>query len=516
MKLRVLLSASSLAWAEILDQEKVDYRVAGAEGISTLPEEPVLILARRASVSELRVVCDFLERGGAVIADPLTGTGLAYPKEFRRIFILDQAVPREWQWRGAAHKKFIFGEVFVTEVGAREPRGVLRRKAVDVLRRAFWVCGLPYVHLWYYPWRYENLFGFRFDLDEYEPDDFPVLQQLADRYAGAVTCMVNMHSYEPHEALLLRLHRAGVEMGSHGFIHHVYQSEAQNRWNLKKAAALLERTSGPVRGFSGPHGTWGSSLQHVLEEMHEYSSEFALDYDNFPFYPAPDGKKSGVLQIPVHPVCEGVFMERHGYQAPMIEQYFQAVLRERFARHEPVFIFGHAERRIGRHPEIVDHLFRDAGNSPKLWQVQMGAFAGWWKKRNAWTVSAEFEAGKISIHSSTVDSDAGVEIVLPDTHGSVLALQAVEGSRPLADFSGAVRYPRVPVETHEELFSHSWLKRSRLALKHGLDWEIKTPVSDYLLESPRDYARAGLRKIHDAIRSLSPHSHRAVSLGDRS
>ena len=54
----------------------------------------------------------------------------------------------------------------------------------------------------------------------------------------------------------------------------------------------------------------GSSLDDQLEDLgYLYSSEFQLGHDDFPFYPWKGNRFSRILQIPVHPVCEGLFLE---------------------------------------------------------------------------------------------------------------------------------------------------------------------------------------------------------------
>ena len=80
-------------------------------------------------------------------------------------------------------------------------------------------------------------------------------------------------------------------------------------------------------GFAGPHGRWDPSLDDTLEDLgYLYSSDFQLGYDDFPFYPWKGDRFSRVLQIPVHPVCEGLFLEAGVDDPGVIGDYFAGIV----------------------------------------------------------------------------------------------------------------------------------------------------------------------------------------------
>jgi hypothetical protein len=497
VNLRAVLGPGPAGWARSLDQEKTPYDISGADyaGVETGRFPVVIIPSRPSSGGEGRIRAH-LRAEGAVITTPNVAAGFG---EFAPgVFAVDAPPSVESAACRALPKRFYFEEErFVTETVAEKPFGRWHRALVAKLKAAYWSRLLPYARLAYYPSPYEGLFSFRMDLDNYIPADHAVLCRLLAEHGAFVSCFVNMRSFEDEDAALRVLAATGAEIGSHAYIHHVYDRYAQNRWNIERAEALLCPYTAPVRGFSGPHGGWHPSLQRALEERNYlYSSEFTLDYDGLPFYPHVDGRASRTLQIPTHPVCEGVFMERHGFDRGMIAAYFSKVIRSKYAAGEPILIFGHPDGRIGRHPEIFLDAVAEAAHLPGLWKTTFGAFAQWWAARAKWSIGVDWQKGVRSA-SFPEDARAAIEFFFPDgrrvkiTNGDINLLQTAMERLPEA---AAVR-AEFPSET--PAFSGPAQRFKRTA-KRWLDWETKTPLGEYRLATPRDWLRYGLRAVTHA------------------
>ena len=110
-------------------------------------------------------------------------------------------------------------------------------------------------------------------------------------------------------------------------------------------------------GFAGPHGRWDPSLDDTLEDLgYLYSSDFQLGYDDFPFYPWKGTRFSSVLQIPIHPVCEGLFLEAGVDDPRVIGDYLREIVLSKIDAEELAIVYGHPERRLGRMPEVLAML----------------------------------------------------------------------------------------------------------------------------------------------------------------
>lgn len=509
------MSEAQGLWLQALDQEKTPYETLDPS-LKDLDarRHPVAVIARRPSSENLKKWLDFLKNGGAVVSAVQTAHLLQQGEREGKIFAVEDPDPIEKSMGRAAEKRFFFDEsCFVTETVAAAPAGSWRRGFTACLKKAFWSQGLPFVRLGYYPAEYDGLFAFRMDLDHHVERDFNEVCGLLRRYEGVITCFVNVRSYEREIPALGRLKSLRAVIGSHAYVHHVYDQYGQNRWNIERAEELLRPFARPLEGFSAPHGRWHASLQRVLEEKgYLYSSEFTLDYDDLPFFPRVNGKLSSVLQIPTHPVCDGVFLERYGFKPKLIEDYYSKVIAQKSAEGEPVLIFGHPDGRIGRHPEIFHSLMAAVARHPSWWKTDFGSWARWWTRRNGWTLEADWQDG-LRVTRFPEDRQASLDIFLPG--GAKLNLPAAEALKPLSMeemtkmAASAQATPQVLHETPENL---SLWKRFKRWIKNWLDWETKTPINFYLLASPRDFLRYAIRMAYDVSAGLTgkkPDAHNA-------
>src|SRR5207244_3181934 len=103
------------------------------------------------------------------------------------------------------------------------------------------------------------------------------------------------HESQPEALARLR----GGDVGSHGYWHHTYADADDNLRNVARGIEVLRAAGIEPSGFVAPHGRFNGGLLDALQRLGvTHSSEFALAYDDWPFFP----RGSSLLQIPVHPV----------------------------------------------------------------------------------------------------------------------------------------------------------------------------------------------------------------------
>lgn len=491
MILQVYLTHREPAWLQILDQEKLLYQIVPERAA---PAPGILLLTGRCHGREAWLQ-SWGRAGGSFILDAQNehlAPALARAGKLYRIPCDVKKILADWQ---SCDKKFILDDFFVTETAAVQQKSKVRKAVVTAIRQAFSESGRPYVHLWYYPGDYRTSFSFRFDLDEYDAADFDTMCGLIERERESITCFPNLGTYAQYPQALRRLKELGVEIGQHGYVHHVYDNYRQNAWNLTRAEEVLSPITGKLRGFSAPHGKWHPSLGRILEERdYLYSSEFCLEYDGFPYYPLLEGRLSKVLQIPTHPVCEGVFLERYGYQRERLQRYFTAVVQAKAAQEEPILFFGHPTRRIGRYPAIFMDLMDVVQELPQVWRVSFEGLARWWRKRQDAEFTFEYRDDKIHLLTGQPAGDFRVEILWPGGRRKICRLEALQpglgqtrsGAQAFQSQAGA--YP-----VREECVGYSRFKRVKNRIKRFLDWETKTPLGAYSLYEPRNWLKILLR-----------------------
>ena len=81
-----------------------------------------------------------------------------------------------------------------------------------------------------------------------------------------------------------------------------------------------------------------------------------------------------MLQVPVHPICEGLFFDAGAEAAEAITDHLIGVVRAKIEAGEPAFVYGHPERRLGRFPEIITRLADSITADSLTWKVTLSTF----------------------------------------------------------------------------------------------------------------------------------------------
>lgn len=377
---------------------------------------------------------------------------------------------------------------------ARFPKAWIRRRLIAALRAEVLSRGGVWMRLAPFPYPHRSAFNLRVDLDENHPDDHRRFALFRDALGDCCTHFVSTSAYQNQPEAIEDLR--GRDAQSHGHYHHVYRDGAANLKNLERADRILRDLGFNVEGFAAPHGRWNASLDDALESLgYLYSSDFQLGYDDLPFFPWKDGRFSRVLQVPVHPICEGLFLDDGAAGGHCVANHLARVVEEKFAAGEPAFVYGHPERRLGRMPEVFRALERVLSSRPFVWRTTLTEMARWWRWRADRTWRAIPRAGgrlEVQFDDWSADYPLALEIQrgefscsLPITGSrTVLSMRDLAYEKRRALDGGVVRPPTID--------------RSAPSLKQlvreAIDWELATPIDEIPGRSLADRLKKSLRR----------------------
>lgn len=384
------------------------------------------------------------------------------------------------------------GGAILTEKIACVDRAALRARLLARLRQAIVSAGGLWARLSAYPYPYRSVFGFRVDLDEPEPDDYARFAHGRRALADCTTHFVSTAAYGAAPEVLADLRDHDTQ--SHGHYHHVYRDERSNRVNLERAHQVLAEAGIEPIGFAAPSGRWNPALDRALETLgYAYSSDFQIGWDDRPYFPWLGDRFSTVLQVPVHPICEGLFQEAGVGLPRLMAEHLVNVVRARVAAGEPAFVYGHPERRLGRFPHVMGELARAIAGQPLLWRATLTDFARWWRWRDQrrWSL---VERGPGLLEAQFDEWDDRYPIGLELVRGEHVAHLPLFRSRAPIDLATvAFERRRFRVDLPEPTAARRpWALRP--LVREALDWETMTPIEELTSTSPRAFLKKRLRR----------------------
>jgi hypothetical protein len=326
-----------------------------------------------------------------------------------------------------------------------------------------------------------------------------VLRAIAG-YEGATSHYICGATHERRSHDLARLR--GLDVGSHGYVHHTYCDFDQNLRNIRRGIDVLKGAGLTPQGFVAPHGRFNRPLLAALSELGAtHSSEFGLAYDDWPFFAAG----SNVLQVPIHPVCLGIFLEAASpgcaaTAAAAAATHFQRAATARWNAAEPMFFYGHPDGRLGRYPHVLRETLAGVAGMPRTWRTTLSEFAAWWRARDRVRWQAVQEGDSIAIR---VEGDASpYPLAIECWRGGRVACVGL--ASPVTQFSPAALswetrpdwtpLPSKPVRRPGGL---------KARVLRYIDWEHETPVEDIHARNWRGWVKRSLRRIRDG-RGASP------------
>ncbi len=390
----------------------------------------------------------------------------------------------------------------VAEEIAEVDRRAIRRQMLGLLREMVESRGGVWLNVSPFPFPYRSALNVRIDYDQYDAEDFRTTLDTIAGHEEATTHFVNAAAYLQQDEALARL--AGLDVGSHGYYHHTYRTEKENLTNVTRGIEVLRVLGIEPSGFAAPGGRFNRGLLRAMQTLGiGHSSEFALAHDDCPFFLEGDSPQNDLLQIPIHPISLGIFLEvvsgegarRIAGQQQAVRaaiDHFRQTARAKYHAGEPVFFYGHPTQRLGRYPQVLRAIFDTADEFGAIWKTTLSRFAAWWRVRrkvqlcvvhrgDALHITAEGLPGDYRLaveywrgrHVARLPLDRALTRLVP----SALAYEN-RTARPLV-------HP-VRIDRAEGLRGH---------VRRLIDWEHETPTDEIEITSWRNWAKRTLRKI---------------------
>ncbi len=337
-----------------------------------------------------------------------------YPEGRGRIVILPFSVNELILSQTSIRKRFFAQrKELPSEVVSQNNKRKIREIISLIIQKSYRKMNLPVVKKNVFPDRMKNTFIFRVDTDFCSGEDAQNVYDLCKKYDIKATWFVDTRD----ERLLSDVYRnfADHEISLHCEHHAVYASYKKNFDHFTPALEKLQENGITAKGFAAPFGDWNEALGQVIEDLgFEYSSEFALDYDDVPFYPFFNDHFSLVLQIPIHPISIGRLRRSHFTDKEMIK-YYKKVIDYNFSHNLPAIIYHHPHhKRLNVIEEIFSYI-----KTKNVWNPTLLDFSLWWKKRTENNFSCSFTHDLITVNSS--DQDMCYKIITED--GSTATIQ---------------------------------------------------------------------------------------------
>lgn len=406
----------------------------------------------------------------------------------------------------AARHRWQLGPWEVSEEIAVANRRAVRKRLLLRLRNELERRGGVWLTVGYFPFPYRSAFNFRFDHDNYHPADFDRTLSAIDGWEDATSHYVCASTHVEHADALRRL--AGMHVGGHGYWHHTYRNREDNEQNLRRGLDVLRAAGLEPIGFVAPHGRHNPGLQAALDALRiEHSSEFALAYDDVPFFPV----RSGVLQVPIHPICLGVVMEAalaafkqtprpdnesgvdYAAAVEVTLAHFQQVARQKYVAGEPIFLYGHPDGRVGRYPELLRETFATVANFSAVWKTTLAEFARWWRKRLAIRLQLQRVGETLIVTGQMPPGNCRATLHL--SRGELVASLPWDG-REMRLQTSALAYQRRPAKVAGfQPVRTDGPQPLKAALLRYLDWERVTPVGEIRVRDWRSLVKKTLRLI---------------------
>ena len=456
MKILIGLYRSQPGWQIVLQQEGLQYEIIKLEKPISIESYSVLIINDVLDNEQYSRVKEFAQNGGAVLF-----SSSAYAKTTNNKFrsknikylvmpsdsifaelglidfhtkfiqlsdksfeIIDRTLNVQSQKVGKGHILFIPFDVnavildtnsirkkiwverkeLPSEIVAKVSKGKIRKILSKILEFLYLQRDLPFVQLWQFPKTWKNLFMFRVDTDHCSTRQALEFHKICKKNNICGTWFVDTVSKETLKNAYKKMD--DQEIALHCRRHLVFHDYKTNLENIKNGLEDLKEVGIEVTGFAAPFGDWNENLAKVLEKFDfDYSSEFTLDYDDLPFYPYIQGKKSSVLQIPIHPVSTGRLRRSH-FTDEEKWQYFKKFIDRQIALNDPIFIYHHPSHdQLNLFNKVFEYI-----NSKNINKMNYKEFSDWWKKRLSFQYELNFANDEINCNFENETSEFSFKI----------------------------------------------------------------------------------------------------------
>jgi len=462
MKINIGLYNLNPGWEMLLDQEGVPYEIIGPEIKElNIADFPCLIIHNSSYLKDPKLIIEFIKDGGLVLFEskiyaevfnkkvqskntkyicPENGSIFAslgiidFYTQFNIIKnisnnFLDQklqifkgiigkgaicvvpfAVNELLTNYKSSRKKFPADRnELPSEIVSSVSRGKIRKLIQLILKELFSYRELPFIQKWYYNTEHESCFIFRVDTDFSKAEDAAELYKICAGNGINATWFIDTESEEKTKNTYGSME--DQEIAFHCDRHRVFNDYKLNYHYITTGLNKLEKHGISVSGYAAPFGEWNTELASVIEKLgFSYSSEFSLAYDDLPFFPHFNGRKSSVLQIPAHPISLGRLRRSHFSKNEMYEYYRDIIDRKR-KNQDPIIIYHHPAH---KHFEVFNKVFNYI-KFLKLPVLNLQQFAVWWKYRNGIELNCQLSGKNLTVGSND-QFDFYLKITLDDKH----------------------------------------------------------------------------------------------------
>ena len=356
-----------------------------------------------------------IERNGFIINQKRTNF-LIYSLKYGKGFVIVLPFDLNLLMLDERHEKIYFPSSYAypKENASLVSKGDLRRLIVNCFHQLYFARGLPYIHIWYYPKEYESVFCYRIDLDVFNKEEINnITKVIKDNENIRFTWFLSVINNKDYEQGIIDLYNTDQDIQSHSYEHLVYDSPEKDYENiLRSNEFILKICKNPV-GFAAPFGYWNKNLGLSLEKLkYSYSSEFSLGYDDMPFYPYLNYKKSNVIQLPIYPICIGSLIMRL-YSKNKIKSYFNYLINMQYLKQMPLFLYDHPNDGIGRRPEVLEFIIKKIKSLDNVLITNLTDFSKWWKKREKIKFDISLDRNNIKLNTNNKNKDFYIRIVFP-------------------------------------------------------------------------------------------------------
>lgn len=415
-KLHIGLTQYQLGWEIMLHQIGIDWSVCDFSIPLSENDFSVIILNGSLTSVESDLVKQFVQAGGAVLSIHGAGKNIFFQKtkEIASSFLHPNTIEYEL-WHSlvdipgksifesepihsyekgfvlsipfdvhtlvindrSVRKNFFVEDAsrFPNEVVAEVTKGGVRKLVHRILEKLHHLRKLPFVHKWYFPNQEQTIFTFRVDTDSGTREQIQELYSISKQYSIPTMWFVDVQSHEQWLSVFSSFEHQ--EIGVHCYRHKIFQDDCHNKENIVRAKQLLEHQHCHVTGMAMPYGTWNAALGKIMQELNfPFSSEFALNYDDVPFFPVVNNSISSVLQIPIHPVSIGI-MKRARISEEQMTKYYLKLIETYRNFQEPICLYHHPTH---LHFTIFKSVFERI-RELNILTLSYSEYASWWKKR---------------------------------------------------------------------------------------------------------------------------------------
>lgn len=384
-----------------------------------------------------------------------------------------------------------------------------RSDIINNIKSYFLKNEIPWIQFDHFPSGYSGVLNFRVDVDENCPEDWFIVRRELEPVKHFTSWFLCTSATE-QSPLIYQLLR-DCDVHSHGETHHFFSCDNHlNRLSFLYADHVLKNRGYHPAGMAPPGGRLVPFASTLAAELkYQFVAGLGDPSGNLPIRDA-----NGIWQVHALPLSEGLYLDQGIHETDVVCQGYLAIAERAFRNQKPVFLYGHAERRLGRKPNvirrIVDHLSHLSAQQ-SCWGGTIPQYLKWLEKRSQaaielcmadgndhpvvlkWSHAFNQEYPQISLDWKGVSQ----KVALDSNHHE---MKLVNRRNPLP-FSIAI--DKKPDVLAIPIVENKLLRNS---LRTMLDWERVSPVVFLCQGNWRSRIKAILRMLTDKAwqRKFSP------------